>query len=240
MRKKFSELYKDPRITYRGETASRIDNLTDAVFGIAITLLIFNLINPNSFEDLVTFTKTLPAFLISIGFIILIWNEHLEFSRIYSLDDNVIFKLNTLFIALVIFYVYPLRFMLFFITNIFFNTNIEIDIANDQVPYLVIYYGFVAFALYFILWLFYLRALKAKEKLQLNEYEVFFTKANSKRLILLFSVPLFSIIATFILNELSYIAAAIVGGFSYNLYTPLILFWNKWFKKQNQKFKIEE
>jgi len=46
-----SELNKfrnqDPRINYRGASASRIDNLTDAVFGIAITLLIFNLLKPN-------------------------------------------------------------------------------------------------------------------------------------------------------------------------------------------------
>jgi hypothetical protein len=136
--------------------------------------------------------------------------------------------------------VYPLRFLLFFITNFFFSTNIEIDIANDQVPYLIIYYGFVAFALYFVLWLFYLRALKVKEKLQLNAYEVFFTKANSKRLIMLFSVPLFSIVCTLIINEFSYIAASIVGGFSYNLYTPLILLWNKWYKKESNKYKITD
>jgi len=116
----------DPRINYRGETASRIDNLTDAVFGIAITLLIFNLVNPNSFEDLLVFTKTLPAFLISITFIMLIWNEHIRFSEIYSLNDNILVVLNTLFIALVIFYVYPLKFMTLFLTNFFFNTNIEI------------------------------------------------------------------------------------------------------------------
>ena len=98
---------RDPRIRYRGQQASRIDNLTDAVFGIAITLLIFNLSNPNSFEELLTFTKTLPAFLISISFIVLIWNEHLEFSRIYTLDDTWLKVFNTGFIALVIFYVYP-------------------------------------------------------------------------------------------------------------------------------------
>ena len=62
---------RDPRIHYRGEQASRMDNVTDAVFGIAITLLIFNLVNPNSFADLLVFTKTLPAFLISISFIFL-------------------------------------------------------------------------------------------------------------------------------------------------------------------------
>jgi len=239
MRKKLTEFYKDPRITYRGETASRTDNLTDAVFGIAITLLIFNLVNPNSFQDLITFTKTLPAFLISIAFIILIWNEHLEFSKIYAFNDSVLFKLNTLFIALVIFYVYPLRFMTFFLTNFFFNTDIEINISNDQVPYLVVYYGFVAFALYLVLWLLYRRALSIKEKLLLNDYEVFLTKSNLKRLVFLFSVPILSIAITLAINEYSFILASIIGGCTYNLYGPLIYLWKRKFEKDSKQFSID-
>ncbi len=82
-----------PEIRYRGLNASRVDNLTDAVFGIAITLLIFNLVNPNSFNDLITFTKTLPAFLISISFLMLFWSEHLRFSRIYTLNNTAVFAL---------------------------------------------------------------------------------------------------------------------------------------------------
>jgi uncharacterized membrane protein len=47
----------DPRINYRGLSASRLDNLSEAVFGIAITLLIFNLANPNSFSDILVSPK---------------------------------------------------------------------------------------------------------------------------------------------------------------------------------------
>ncbi|MBL7828968.1 MAG: DUF1211 domain-containing protein, partial [Saprospiraceae bacterium] len=143
----------DPRIHYRGAEPSRLDNLTDGVFGIAITLLIFNLANPNSFDDLLTFTKTLPAFLISIAFLVTVWNEHLRFSEIYTLHDAKLAILNTIFIALIIFYVYPLRFLTLFLTNFFFRTNIQVSIQGDQVPWLMMYYGFVAFALYFILYL---------------------------------------------------------------------------------------
>lgn len=79
---------QDPRLKYRGTIASRVDNLTDAVFGIAITLLIFNLANPNSFDDLVGFAKTLPAFLLSISFLLLNRKEHLRFSEVYTLNDT--------------------------------------------------------------------------------------------------------------------------------------------------------
>ncbi len=226
----------DPRINYRGENASRLDNLTDAVFGIAITLLIFNLTNPNSFADLLTFTKTLPAFLISISFIVLIWTEHLRFSEIYTLNDTRLAILNTIFIALVIFYVYPLRFLTLFLTNFFFNTDIAVNIEGNQVPYLMIYYGFVAFALYFVLYLFYYRADKIKTELNLNKFEAFYTKSQKKKLLIMFSVPLISIILTLIINEFSFIWASVVGGITYCLYTPLIIMWYKKFKKKSKEF----
>jgi uncharacterized membrane protein len=227
----------DPRISYRGETASRLDNLTDAVFGIAITLLIFNLTNPNSFQDLLTFTKTLPAFLISISFIVMVWNEHLEFSEIYTLNDTILTILNTLFIALVIFYVYPLRFLTLFLTNFFFNTEIAVNIQGDQVPYLMVYYGFVAFALYFVLYLYYHRALKLKIELNLNAFEEFYTKSQKKRLLIMFSVPLLSIFLTLLINEFSFIWASIIGGITYCIYTPLIIIWYNKFKKKSKEFE---
>lgn len=224
----------DPRINYRGTNASRLENLTDGVFGIAITLLIFNLANPNSFADLLTFTKTLPAFLISIGFLAMIWNEHLRFSEIYTLNDSRLTILNTLFIALVIFYVYPLRFLTLFLTNFFFQTDIAVNIQSDQIPYLMIYYGFVVFALYFTLFLFYSRAAKLKEDLGFNEFEIIYTKGQKSRLIIMFTVPLISIGLTIFINQFSFIWASVIGGMTYNLYTPAIIIWYRNFKKKTQ------
>jgi uncharacterized membrane protein len=230
----------DPRINYRGLSASRLENLTDAVFGIAITLLIFNLTNPNSFGDLITFTKTLPAFLISITFLVLIWNEHLQFAQVYTLNDSWLITLNTLFLALVIFYVYPLRFLMLFLTNFFFQTEVDIAIQGDQVPLLMIYYGFVAFALYFTLFLFFYRVLSIKEKLGLSPFELFHTRAQQQRLIIMFTVPVISIIITAIIYQFSFVLASIVGGITYALYTPAIMIWHRRFKRKSEKFSAEE
>lgn len=229
----------DPRIHYRGENPSRLDNLTDGVFGIAITLLIFNLSNPNSFEDLITFTKTLPAFLISIGFLVMIWKEHLRFSEIYTLQDVWLVIYNTLFIALIIFYVYPLRFLTLFLTNFFFDTNIDVKIKGTQVPELMIYYGFIAFALYFVLFLFYHRALQLKEKIKLNDFEYFYTRQQRIRLLLMFAIPMLSIIVAFTLSLFSFILASIIGGLVYNLYVPVMILWSKQFKKAAENFSSE-
>jgi len=235
------EIYKnkthDPRINYRGATPSRFDSLTDGVFGIAITLLIFNLANPNSFQDLLTFTKTLPAFLISISFLVLVWNEHLRFSEIYTINDSRLFILNTFFIGLIIFYVYPLRFLTLYLTNFFFNTDIQVNIRGDQVPLLMVYYGFVAFALYFILYLFYHRAYALRQELALNAFEVIYTKYQKRRLLIMFFVPLASISVIFLLSYYSFMWASILGGIVYCLYSPLIFIWHKKYLKASEQLE---
>lgn len=222
---------RDPRITYRGEVASRLDNLTDAVFGIAITLLIFNQVNPNSFADLLSFTKTLPAFMVSISFVLLIWREHQRFSLVYSLEDGLIASYNTFFIALVIFYVYPLRFLSLFLTNLFFDTQIAVSIKAQQVPALMIYYGLAAFALYFLLFLYYYQVHRIRKQLDLNAYEQFYTRYQLIKMCIMFIVPLMSAIMAFSFQHQSLLAASLGGGLTYWLYTPAMIIWYRKFKK---------
>ena len=225
----------DPRSTDPNNGTSRIDNLTDAVFGIAITLLIFNLVNPNSFTDLLTFTKTLPAFLISISFLMLFWYEHNRFSRMYDMNKTPFIVLNVLFIALIIFYVYPLRFLTLYLTTIFFDAELGLSIENYQAPLLMIYYGAAAFALYFTLFLFYRKAYKMKVELRLTTDEAHYTKSQKQKLIIMFLVPLLSVVVTIIVNSVSDGLAAALGGFTYGLYVPAIMFWKRKFRGHTGK-----
>jgi len=238
-----TDLYKyrqhDPRLKYRGAVASRVDNLTDAVFGIAITLLIFNLANPNSFDDLVGFAKTLPAFLLSISFLLLIWNEHFRFSEIYTLNDTQLIMLNTLFLALIIFFVYPLRFLALLLTNLVFQANIDISIALDQMHFLMIFYGLAIFALYFVLFLFYVRAMQRKEELELNDFEIFHTRWHKKRMIIMFSIPLLSVGLTIGLSFFHYGLAGFVGGMAYWLFWPASVLWANRFHKHAKGYEIK-
>jgi len=229
---------KDPRITYRGDSSSRLDTLTDTVFGIAVTLLIFNLENPNSFEDLITFTKTLPAFLISIGFLVLVWNEHVNFSQIYAPSGPLFTFFHAIFLALVIFYVYPLRFISIYLTNFFFPST-AIDIQGTDVPNLLIYYGFVLFGLYFMLFIFYLRAGRLKDSLGLNPFEIFLTRAQTKRIVIMFGLPLISVAVAFALRDKSPFWASFLGGSLYFFYSPLMFLWVRSYKKGAEKFNAE-
>ncbi len=236
MRSEFNKYSKhDPRINYRGASPSRMDNFTDAVFGIAITLLIFNLSNPNSFSDLLAFTKTLPAFLLSIFFLVIVWREHVRFSEIYTLGATGFIFLNTLFIALVIFYVYPLRFLSLFLTSIFFNVDVGLLIEPNQIPYLMIYYGFFAFAINFILFLFYYSVYRIKEKINLNLFEIYYTKWQMVKLIIMFTVPLLSIVLIIFFKNRSPAFATTIGGCIYFIYGPAIYYWSHNYKQKSKK-----
>lgn len=216
-----------------------IDNLTDADFGIAITLLIFNLLNPSSFADLLQFTKTFPAFLLSIAMLMLIWNEHSRFSEVYAFNDSWLIILNGLFIGLIIFYVYPLRFLTLFLTNLFFGTDISLSIRGAEVPWLMIYFGLLLFAVYFVLFLMNLRALRLRNILTLNDYELLYPRMQIKRLTILFSVPLISISSTLIIMPWSHNWASFVGGMLYNHYTPAMLLWMRRFNAISIRFDKE-
>lgn len=227
---------KDLRLKYRGRKGSRMNGLTDTVFGLAITLLIFNIANPNSFQDLLTFTTTLPGFLIGITLIMLIWKEHKDFSEIYSLDDSTLTVLNILFLALVIFYTYPLRFLTLLLTGIVFDSSITISILEKEVPFLMIYYGAFAFSIYFVLYLFYRRASKLENELNLNQFEIFFSQQQMQKMKILFSVPLISIVLILAIRNFSTKWALGIGGFAYWLYMPLIFGWMKRYKRDAKKF----
>jgi len=237
MRNKYAKLaVQDDQLKYRGETSTRLDNLTDAVFGIALTLLIFNITDADSFADLMLFAKSFPALLLSILFLILIWKEHVSFSLIYSIENSKLQVLNILFIALVIFYVYPLRFLTRLLTNIFFKTDIELGIMGNEVPQLMIFYGLIAFGLYFVLYLFYFTVLRNKEEFELDDYELFFTKSNSYRVLIMALVPFISVVVTLLLKNYSVLWASLLGGCAYWLYPVLIIIWNKRFKNRKKAF----
>lgn len=227
----------DPRLGYRGDDSSRLSSLTDAVFGIAITLLIFNLNNPNSFQELMLFAKTLPAFVLSIAFLVLIWLEHRDFTELFGLRDVWLVVLNTLFIAIVICLVYPLRFLSLFLTNLYFNLDMEVRIGAHEMPLIMIYYGAAVASLYLIIMLFYARAKSLRYKLQLNEFELFTIRWQRIRLAILLVVPLLSIVVVAFIRGHNPVWASAIGGMCYLLMSPGMGWWAYAYGKKSKGFR---
>ena len=90
---------------------SRIEGFSDAVFGFALTLLVVSLEVPNDYRDLtVTLNGFLP-FAASFAIIVWIWFEHYLFFRRFGLEDGLTIFLNAVLLFVVLFFVYPLKFV---------------------------------------------------------------------------------------------------------------------------------
>ncbi len=160
----------NPEFRYRGEEPGRLENFSDAVFALAITLLLISSSPPHNFEQVKRFTYDLIPFLVCISLIITIWHEHYVFFLRYGLRSGKVVVLNTLFLVIVLFYVYPLKFLtklvLYPIAWVAGEDSIMKElggmIRGEDIGDLMIIYGIGAASVFFVLRWMYRYALNAR------------------------------------------------------------------------------
>jgi hypothetical protein len=91
--------------------SERIEDFSDAVFGFAATLLVVTLEVPRTFPQLVASLWGFVPFALSFLALSLLWTTHRAFFRRYQLADRVTIGLNSVLLFVVLFYIYPLKFM---------------------------------------------------------------------------------------------------------------------------------
>src|SRR3954468_20591202 len=133
----------------RGQEITRLESFSDAVFGFALTLLVVSLDVPKSFSDLVATMRGFPAFALCFLFLALIWNGHYKFCRRYGLDDGTCRFLTCVMLFLVLFYVYPLKFLFSLsITAMFFGDAPTVRMSGSEFSTLLVIYGLGFAAVY--------------------------------------------------------------------------------------------
>jgi uncharacterized membrane protein len=90
---------------------NRIEGFSDAVFGFALTLLVVQLAVPRTSEALVELVRGSLPFGVTFAMVCYIWWEHNQFFRRYGLQDAWTALLNSILLFVVLFYVYPLKFL---------------------------------------------------------------------------------------------------------------------------------
>ncbi len=180
-----------PGFRQRGLEVNRLEGFSDAVFGFALTLLVVSLDVPRSFADLIAVMSGFPAFALCFLFLALIWNEHYKFCRRYGLDDGTVRFLTCVMLFLVLFYVYPLKFLFNFSLAALFGGSAQATILTvRQFSQLLVFYGLGFAAVYLAMLLLYRHAYRLRVDLELTELEVFDTRRQIYRYLILISVGL--------------------------------------------------
>lgn len=94
-----------------GREVSRIEGFSDAVFGFALTLLVVSLEVPSDFTGLKVILRGFIPFAATFALVCWIWFEHYAFFRKFDAEDGLTIFLNCVLLFLVLFFVYPLKFV---------------------------------------------------------------------------------------------------------------------------------
>lgn len=159
---------------WRGTDVTRIEGLSDGVFGFGITLLAVSLDVPKRFDQLLVALYGLPAFAVSFVLLFGVWRRQYLFFRRFGLEDRATTWLNAILLMIVLAYIYPLKFLYGFLGELVrthFASTGSWAIDSRQVPILlgVFLAGFAALSLVFCL--LYAHALAQREALELTPEE---------------------------------------------------------------------
>lgn len=203
---------------YRGHEVKRIETFSDAVFAFAVTLLIVSLEVPKSFEELLVTMRGFFAFAISFALLVLVWWEQHVFFRRYGLEDVKIVVLNAMLMFVVLFYVYPLKFLftLLFRNQIYQGEHDPFTISQHDFPTLMSIYGVGYMIIYALFLLMYLHILSKKKELELTGVEIFDTRTKVFANVILISIGFLSVMVAQVLSA----EKAGLSGFVYILIGP--------------------
>jgi hypothetical protein len=191
-----------PGFRFRGKEISRFEGFSDAVLGFAVTLLVVSLEVPRTFPELLAGMRGFVAFGICFAILVWVWYQQYLYFRRYGLEDVTSIFLNSVLLFVVLFYIYPLKFLFRLLIDQLLGRSLivpaaggrlEPAIVRSQVPLLMEIYGAGFVAIFGVLALLYLHAYRKRADLALSPLEVFDTRESIQGTLLNMSVGLISL-----------------------------------------------
>jgi uncharacterized membrane protein len=173
---------RDGDFRVRGKEISRVEGLSDAVFGFSITLLVVSLEVPRTAAEVLHAMRDFFAFTITFSILFAVWRMQFGFFRRYGLEDRTIVRLTGVLLFVILFFVYPLNFVIGTLVNRllmhagFIERSASQPISGPEftLMYLAFSLGWAAVLLVFSL--LYRHAYSKREQLQLTTVETFDTR----------------------------------------------------------------
>jgi hypothetical protein len=210
----------------RGREVSRLEALSDAVFGFAITLLVVSLEVPRTAAALFEAMSGFVAFAACFALLFFIWHNQNRFFRRYGLNDGWTVVLNGVLLFVIVFFVYPLKFVFTLVIDMMRGAR-PWQLAHDGVPVLtadqwpglMMIYGGGYMAVFLLFALMHLNALRLADALELSEMERYDTMDNVRESLLNVGVGAVSVL----LSVFGGAQGALWGGLAYWLVGPVLL-----------------
>jgi len=170
---------------WRSHEISRIEGLSDAVFAFAVTLLIVSLEVPRTFAELRETINGFLPFAISFAILIQIWYIQFTWFRRYGLQDALTTALNAVLLFVVLFYVYPLKFLFTYLASAllggggmahFPDGRVEPMLKGHDGYLMMLVYNAGFIAVFEVFVLLYWRAWHKRDELDLDVKERFLTR----------------------------------------------------------------
>lgn len=176
----------EPGFRWRGREVTRLEAFSDAVFAFAVTLIVVSLEVPKTFAELLAALKGIVAFAICFAILVHLWHTHYIYSRRYGLQTPYSVLLNSLLLFVVLFFVYPLKFLFTLATGNFMGAVAARGPAGPaitaaQVPELMVVFSLGYMTVFGVFTLMYHYAYSRRDELELNEYERLRTRHDMYR-----------------------------------------------------------
>jgi len=171
------------KFRHRAKEILRIEALSDAVFAFSVSFLVASLEVPQTFDELKIIAKGAIPFFATVALLFLLWYQQYIFFRRYNLNDFTTILLNLMYLAIILFYVYPLKFLFSVLISSWTGINLFpkaaekglIVLANKDFPQLIILFSIGYFFIWILIYLMHKRALFFSKKLALSTSEILFT-----------------------------------------------------------------
>jgi uncharacterized membrane protein len=224
----------------RGHEIQRIEGFSDAVLAFAVTLLVVSLEVPRTFAELLGTMREFAAFALAFALLLRIWFLQYQWFRRYGLEDGFVITLNGALLFVVLFFVYPLKFLFSFLVKNFTGQETGVlmpdgtlhpAIAASDMRTLMLVYGLGYIALFGAFWLLYNHAWQHRDQLDLNPLERFDTRSTMHEAAINLGVATLSVLIAF-LADYHY---AGIAGLIYMLLAPLMTIYGSYRGRQRKR-----
>lgn len=231
-----------PDFRWRGGEITRVEGFSDAVFAFAVTLLVVSLEVPRTFDELLEAMRGFVAFAVCFLLLLLVWYWHYSFFRRYGLQDTFTIVMNGILLFVVLFYVYPLKFLFTLVIDQATGRGELVTLANGttiprieegQSPILLAIYGLGYLAIALIFAILHLHAYRQRAALGLTPLEALITTHSIQRFLLTGGIGLLSVLIALLGGP----SASSLAGPTYMLLWPTLTIHGFWGGRQQRRFE---